>query len=272
MPPRPPGSIFVVIHLVAQWVGIHGGDRPNSVALTMLLTLPVRGCTGKREQGQAASADMGSESCHHVGMTAFWSGVVAALIGAIVGGLFTAVAAAIQARAAAEAASRQLHAMFAHEVKMRDEQHYRNALAETTLAMSDFSDAMTVLVDDHKECRRTGAECSHRTLSKQVHDAAVAVSRCGNLYWDLWEESQDIQLAFELASELLSNDIDDFPSLTLSSLVKESYEVAALDQKEACCGYGLLGYHSGGSIATGALTDLKKKMWSGMRLPAQREK
>jgi len=73
-----------------------------------------------------------------------------------------------------------------------------------------------------------------------------------------------------LATGLLYYEIDDPQSLTLSDLVKESPEVSDRAQREAYCSYGLLGFHSGGSIATSALNELREKAWSGIRLPSRR--
>jgi hypothetical protein len=183
-----------------------------------------------------------------------WSGAVSALIGAIVGGLFTAVA-----------SSWQLRKVFDHERRMRDEQYYRAAAADISAVMSDFAEAMDELAFDHATCKLIGAECSRHKLSKQVRDAARSVVRSGHRYWDLWCESEAMEAAYTLASALLYEDVGSGPILT--GLISEAYETAPPPGRETACCYGVLASSLGSSIATRAMNEFRREIWSGMDLP-----
>ncbi|WP_406078722.1 hypothetical protein [Micromonospora sp. NBC_00858] len=100
-------------------------------------------------------------------MNAFWSGVVASLVGAVVGGAFAAAAAVLQVRGAAKAAYRQAELASRAQLELARSQEVRQAIYELKKTIFDIWHFFDDLHNEHDVAVKRSAKGTHFVIESE---------------------------------------------------------------------------------------------------------
>ncbi|MGW5082705.1 hypothetical protein [Micromonospora echinospora] len=139
---------------------------------------------------------------------AFWSGVVASLVGAVVGGAFAAVAAVLQVRGAAKAALRQAELASQAQLELVRSQEVRQAIYELKKIVFDVWHYFDDLHTEHDNAVKRSVKGLHFVIESDRKNEFHALYRkifvASGLYGHLLPTAE--KRALEDLSEVLSEE------------------------------------------------------------------